>query len=302
MESDDQSMKIFVKMMKTIAVNVKNTDTIDTLKTMVQEVEGLALNQQELFFAGAHLECNKTLGYYNVPNNASIDLYVGDGITILIKTVKNSFPLNVKKWDTVSNIKAMIHDIEGIPPGQQTLIFSHKKLNEDQILASCGVHHNAVLHMLTRPSRTRHVTVKLFRGPAINLEVQSWYTIAEVKLIVGLPQDRQFKLFYSDQELKDEKQLAHYKIQDNALLEFKPALMQIFVMSIDAKKSIVLIVDEYEKVSDVAVRAGEKLKLDPQPFGFIYLGRRLISESTLGENGIGDNSTLSLVRNNPVGA
>lgn len=81
-----------MKMIKTIAVNVKNTDTIDIVKIKVQEMEGLALSRQELFFAGTHLkDSSKNLDYYNVPANSCIDLYVRDGITISIKTLTKSF-------------------------------------------------------------------------------------------------------------------------------------------------------------------------------------------------------------------
>lgn len=147
--------------------------------------------------------------------------------------------------------------------------------------------------MLTRPSSTLHVTVKLIQGLAINLEMQSWYTIAEVTLIIGFPQDCGFKLFCSVQDLKDEKTLQYYEIKDNAALEFKPAWMQIFVTTFDGK-SIVMMLDEYEKVSDVAVRIGKKLNLDPQHFGVLHMGRRLISERTLVKNSIGNDSVLRL--------
>ncbi|KAF3341292.1 polyubiquitin 3-like isoform X1 [Carex littledalei] len=84
MESSDQSKKNFVKITKTIAINVTNTDTIDAIKTKVQELEGIASSKQKLFFGGTNLKGTKTVDEYNIPANSCIDLYVKDGITISI--------------------------------------------------------------------------------------------------------------------------------------------------------------------------------------------------------------------------
>ncbi|XP_078161815.1 uncharacterized protein LOC144557161 [Carex rostrata] len=116
MESGDQSKKNFVKMTKTMAINVTNTDTIDAIKTKVQELEGIALSKQKLFFCRTRLKGTKTLDYHNIQADSCIDLYVKDGITISIQSLdnSNSVSLNVKTSDTVSKIKAMIHDKMGI--------------------------------------------------------------------------------------------------------------------------------------------------------------------------------------------
>ncbi|XP_078173300.1 polyubiquitin-like [Carex rostrata] len=315
MKSDDQSKKIFVKMTKTMAIDVKNTDTIDAVKTKVQDMEGTASSKQELFFDGTYLIGTQTVKYYNIPTNSCIDVYVKDAcaITISIQTLTNSFSLlNMKTSDTISDIKSMIHDKRGIPSDQQTLIFSGKVLDEDQTLASCGVHNNAILQMLTRPSSTLHVTVKFIQGSPINLEVQNWYTIAELKLMIGLPQGGQLKLFFSDQELDDNQTLRDYRINDYAVLEVKPALIKIFVKTPDWKP-VVMNVGAYERLSDVAVRIGERLDLDLNEFAILFnerylfnnncmisemgieLNELLNSDSTVEESGIVDGSTLRLL-------
>ncbi|XP_078162327.1 polyubiquitin 11-like [Carex rostrata] len=227
MESGDQSKKNFVKMTKTIAINVTNTDTIDAIKTKVQELEGIAFSKQKLFFCGTRLKGTETVDYRNIQADSCIDLYVKDGITISIQSLdnSNSVSLNVKTSDTVSKIKAMIHDKMGISSYQEiSLLFSHKILHDDQTLASCGVCNNAILQMATRRIRTMHITVELFQGPFIEIEVQRWYTISILKHIIGLPQDGPFKLFFSEQELNDNKTLRHHKIHHNAMLQVRSVM------------------------------------------------------------------------------
>ena len=51
---------------KTIALEASNTDTIETVKTMIQEKEGIPPEQQCLFFAEQQLEDCNTLYDYGI--------------------------------------------------------------------------------------------------------------------------------------------------------------------------------------------------------------------------------------------
>jgi len=141
----------------------------------------------------------------------------------VVKFNGRNFTLEVDaESDTIGNIKALIYDREGVPPEQQRLLFSGRRLEEnDWTLADYQITRNSTLHVVMGLRGGMCIFVKTLNGKTITIEVDAEEEISKIKQKVkdkeGIPPHEQ-RLIYAGKQLEDDQKLSSYNIMRDSTL------------------------------------------------------------------------------------
>ena len=75
---------------------------------------------------------------------------------IFVKTLTGrTINVEVEKTDSIQRVKERIHDKEGVPVGQQKLIFAGRQLEDDHTISDYHIQKESTVHLILKPTPTQ---------------------------------------------------------------------------------------------------------------------------------------------------
>mmetsp|Transcript_104785 Transcript_104785/g.305981 ORF Transcript_104785/g.305981 Transcript_104785/m.305981 type:complete len:173 (-) Transcript_104785:80-598(-) len=150
-------MRIFVNIVvnrKTFVLdNIKDTDTVETIKQRINRNWGIADSCQTILLPSGILQPGVPLSEYNVKDGMMfyLNFKCAKIMEVYIVTPDEAVAVEVVEPYFVMEAKTTFRDMRGYPPEQQILLFNGKELEDDLKLPDYGIQAGDTLELDLRP-------------------------------------------------------------------------------------------------------------------------------------------------------
>ena len=309
-------MLVFIKTLKNvITIEVSRTDTIENLKTKIEDKEGINIEQQQLVFSSKTLVNDKTLEEYNIEKESTIYLILRLTGTkkVIIKSLdgQRSFELELRSSERIKDVKIQIENIEKIPQDQQCLMYNHKKLEDDKLVSEYNLENGSIINLVQILNGTLEITIKLIpNNTLIKLNIGILETLQKLKLAikekVNIPVEKQRLVFNGKLLDDDEKIVQKYNIEQDSVINLisnsagnqdtdSNSIKKVTIQILMPAQSFIINILDSETIKAVKFKIQYLKNILQEKQCLIYKGEKLSNDKKVSECNIQNDSTINLI-------
>ena len=282
---------------------VKIVYKVEYIKYKIEKKLNIDISEQRLFYENKELENDKSLLYYNIYDDTSLDLFIGpkNGVLIYIKFLPEEIlQFSFLQSTKIGFIKQKIYERIQLHPEIQILLFNNKELNNNNILSDYYITNKSTLKVNFKSKNGIIIFIKRPNKKLFPFDISTSETILSLKKIISKEEDiplGNLEMSYNGMKLNNDKNLLDYNIPNQSIIEayfFSENGYQIFVKTLTGK-TITLNVQPYYKI--VYIRELIKLKegFPMEKQRIVYEGIQIEDNRTLADYNIQKESTIYLV-------
>ncbi|KAF5823436.1 putative Ubiquitin-like domain-containing protein [Helianthus annuus] len=316
-ESDDCEIKVMTANGRIISVEVKELDTIRTIKLQIEDREGISCCQQELIFNEMLLHDTDTLEDLCIDKGSTLKLMRNSRMNIFVQTPSPYhliYSLQVKPSDTIGNVKAKLRSHYGCI--WDVLVFNEIVLDDDNdTLADFNIINGSTLTCIAKSVKSMTIFVDSYTGKTFSLSVHCTDTITKVKSGIehreGIPIDEQV-LIFNKMVLEDSGTVLDFQINRKSTLTLLhrsrgfmkifintltgEGIMKIFIKTLTGDQTITLEVKPSYTIHNIKAKIQDEVHIPLNAQELIFNKMVLHDTDTLASYNINNKSTLTVMR------
>ena len=229
-------MQIIVKSLigKFITTEIEPSYTIQQWKQQIQDKSGIPLDEQSLIFAGKKLDNGRTVGFYNIKKEDSMEIHLVYRLSSIkadtktfrfrIKTPRSIFTMHYESlaYETIENLKKAIQRKKNIDITQQVLFFEKEQLEDSKTLSHYKITELETLELQLVPNTNLCEILVEFAEPIslfFEKNTKIYEIIKEIKKQTKILAKYELVLGTKGRKFEDEyKTLSDYDIQQDAII------------------------------------------------------------------------------------
>ena len=300
-------MRILVKSINgiTTPLEVDGRDLVGKLRSKIRDGRQ---SDVRLVCAGRDLEDQYPLSYYSIHEESVVYAIeqCHDSMRIFVKPPSSeTISLKVKDSDLTEAVRFSVCDAIGIPhTWEGRLVYRGMQLENGRTLSDYDIQNDSTLSLVACLvlSNKIQVTVRPRRkagGKDISVEADPSMIVAELKMKIysqeGTPAIQQ-QLTVSGKRLEDHRTLSDCKIESGFILMLEACRLIQVTVSLLTGERFVFYVEPFCAIKAIKDSIQQMYSVPLELQKLVYRGQILRGISTLADYGIGDGSTINLVR------